>query len=964
VWEESTRPKTPVNKKDFWSFRPIKRTTPPQVKNTAWVKNPIDAFILAKLEAKAVPPATPADRRALLRRVTFDLIGLPPTPQEIDAFLKDTSPQAYAKVVDRLLASPHYGERWARHWLDVVRYADSLDARGVGGEGDITEAWRYRDWVVNALNADMPYNQFVLNQIAGDLLPTPTPGERNLDGMIATGMLAIGNWGNGDADKEKIITDIVDDQIDVISRGVMGVTLSCARCHDHKFDPFTTKDYYGLAGIFFSSHILPRLTPKGAGEVLMHTPLLTRAEEKERETARTRLTELEKQIQTERTAAYEAFAKSLVPETARYLNAVWRYRHRPTTEAGLTVDAFAKREGLHPFAVRQWLNLFGTGKSYTAMRSPIQNILGNAGVHGWKHTTDTPSMVINTTNEARQVLTFRLPPHSLSLHPAPTSGVALEWQSPIRGTIKIQGKLTDADGACGDGIAWQVIHQGEVGRQAVAQGGFENGGQEAIAPLTLQVQVGERVQLLVLPKQNHGCDTTLVEFEIESRESKQKWNPVADTLKQFEKSTPSNPLPDSYGNVGVWQFSDMAGGEGGISIPENILPALKTWQEIARGESKEAVERASQAFQERVQWLGKSSPFLLQRREEEGVLSPVTRDSLAKIDTEIAQCRSIISRPIPLALGALEGGIPDTQYAGFHDVRVHRRGNYATLGDLVPRRYPTILAYDATPPRIEGSGRRELAQWLVDPRHPLTARVIVNRLWQNHFGEGIVRTPNNFGLLGDRPSHPELLDWLASELVRGGWSLKRLHRLLILSNTYQQSSTISKKALASDVDNRLFSRFSRRRLQAEAIRDSLLVMSGKLDKRLGGVADRDLNNPRRTLYLMNIRSEKSGFAPLFDAADSTGIVEKRITSTVAPQALFLMNSRFVLDQVNALVERMGKENSTPSTRDRTLWLYRNLYGREATVREIQIAERYLGGTQNWKEYVHLLVCANEFFYVD
>ena len=262
----------PAGGGDHWSFRPVKRPPVPEIRNTKHeIRNAIDHFILAKLNAKGLSPAKPADKRTLIRRVTFDLIGLPPSPEEVEAFVADPSPDAYEKLIDRLLASPAYGERWGRHWLDLVRYCDSFDARGVGGAEDCADAWRYRDWVVKAINADMPYDQFIRMQIAGDVLPLP-PSQR-ADGIIATGMLAIGNWGGGDADKEKLLTDIVDDQIDVVGRSVMGLTIACARCHDHKFDPIPTRDYYALAGIFFSSHILPNVGPKTNGPPMLRIPL-------------------------------------------------------------------------------------------------------------------------------------------------------------------------------------------------------------------------------------------------------------------------------------------------------------------------------------------------------------------------------------------------------------------------------------------------------------------------------------------------------------------------------------------------------------------------------------------------------------------------------------------------------------------------------------------------------------------
>ncbi|MBU6401956.1 MAG: DUF1549 domain-containing protein, partial [Verrucomicrobia bacterium] len=263
-----------VAARKLWAFRRPQAPPLPRVKNRRWPKSPIDRFILAKLEANHLTPSPRADKRTLLRRATFDLIGLPPTPAEIDAFLNDRSPDAFAKVLDRLLASPHYGERWARHWLDVVRYTDSFDARGIGGEADVPAAYRYRDWVVDAFNRDLPYDQFVIDQFAGDILATNAPGRFDTNALIATGVMAIGEWGTGDADKEKMMTDIVADQIDVTGRAFLGLTLGCARCHDHKFDPIPTADYYSLAGIFFSSHILPSPGLKTAGSPVLRIPLV------------------------------------------------------------------------------------------------------------------------------------------------------------------------------------------------------------------------------------------------------------------------------------------------------------------------------------------------------------------------------------------------------------------------------------------------------------------------------------------------------------------------------------------------------------------------------------------------------------------------------------------------------------------------------------------------------------------
>ncbi len=625
--------------RQFWAFQPVRPVQPPPVRDAGWCRTELDRFVLAALEARGLRPAPPADRRTLLRRVTFDLTGLPPAPEEVDAFLRDDSPDAFAKVVDRLLASPHYGEHWGRHWLDQVRYADSFDARGVGGAGDIANAWRYRDWVVAAFNRDLPYDRFVKEQLAGDILSQKETKGADFGPVIATEMLAIGNWGGGDADKEKLLTDIVDDQIDVVGRTFLGLTLGCARCHDHKFDPISQADYYALAGIFFSTHILPNVGPKTDGPPMLHIPLAPPAEVARHDQLAARIAALEKQLKE---------------------------------------------------------------------------------------------------------------------HPQP-------------------GKESDA------------------------------------------------------------------------------------------------------------------------------------------------------------------------------------------LKSELAALRPQLP-PLAYTEGAQEGGVPGSPQAGIHDVRIHQRGRYDLLGDLVPRRFPVILAGERQPPITEGSGRLQLAEWLVRPDNPLTARVLVNRLWQYHFGEGIVRTASNFGKLGERPSHPELLDYLARRFVESGWSIKQMHRLILLSAAYQQSSEPRPETHRADPDNRLFGHMNRRRLEAESARDNLLAVSGRLDPSTGGPATRDFNSPRRTLYQMTIRSDRSGFGPLFDAADSTALVSQRSESTVAPQALFLLNHPFAVAQAHALAGRILREGP-PDNAGKIERVYLLLFGRPPSAREREIGLQAVNEGA-WAEYCQVLLCTNEFIYVD
>lgn len=964
----------------LWAFQKPEDPSVPKIQNTKWPKSPIDNFILAKLEEKNLRPATAADKRTLIRRATFDLIGLPPTPAEIDAFLKDKSPNAFAKVVERLLASPHYGERWGRHWLDVVRYADSADARVTGGPEDFAEAWRYRDWVVNSFNRDLPYDQFITQQLAGDLLPPPEPDGIDTNAIIATGMYAIGNWGNGDADKDKILTDIADDAVDVTGRAFLGLTLACARCHDHKFDPIPTEDYYSLAGIFFSSHIIPKLSPKGSGETMLRIPLISKAEVERRKQREVRMLELEKKIEQAQDEQIAELAKKVLPKTENYLTAVWQLRQ--DKEISLALVA-ADRE-LDEVVLKRWLDFLDAG-SVGLFSQPVENLLNNRGLHAWRNAAgaDTPSVVANATDLEASFLTIKLPAHRLAIHPSPKDGVAAGWKSPIRGEVEIRGRVVDVDPNCGDGIDWELVKISRGSAQSLAKGSIPSGGKEEFigktSALSCEVQPGELLQVNVYPKGGYECDTTLVEFEIaETSGQKRVWDINRDVVPDF---LASNPHSDSFGNADVWYFRDLAEKE--MSAPEGT--GFAQWTVLARSDgskSSDVAEVVIRIQRELLEGAAKSriyesfsvprGAFWTSLRNEQKIFAPDKWKKLADFKAELATLRNNPPPPVEMANGLQEGGVPESPHAGVHDVKIHVRGKYDRLGEVAPRRFLRLLAGDERKPVTGGSGRLQLAAWLISPENPLTARVMVNRIWQHHFGEGIVRTPNNFGKLGAPPTHPELLDYLSHRFMESGWSIKAMHRAIMLSATYQQSATGDAATMKADPENKLFGRMNRQRLDAESLRDGLLAAAGRLDEKLGGSSIRDLNNNRRTLYLMMIRSDRSNYRMLFDAADPNSIVEQRVVSTVAPQALFLMNHPFVLAQTTALAEQVAALK-VKSDEKRIEWLYRNLFGRAPTSQEIKIGRESLTKARQalnqneklvWQEYCQVLLCANEFVYVD
>ncbi|MDY3561121.1 PSD1 and planctomycete cytochrome C domain-containing protein [Gemmata sp. JC673] len=656
-----------AEEKAFWAFQPVERPAAPPVRNPkAEVRNDIDRFLLARLEREGLSFAPPADRRTLLRRITFDLTGLPPTASEIAAFLADGAPDAYEKVVDRLLASPAYGEKWGRRWLDVARYADS---NGMDENLAYVNAWRYRDYVIRSVNADKPYDQFVKEQIAGDLMPGGSEAER-ADRLTATGFLVIGPKMLAEDDPMKMRMDILDEQLDTLGQAFMGLTLGCARCHDHKFDPITAADYYALGGMFYSTKTMKN-----------HTVV-----------------------------------------------AAWNERSLASPEA-------------------------------TAL----------------------------LTEHERAVAAAR---------------------AQLAGAQK--GGFTAVGGFAGPALVRQL-------RAKVAA---------------------------------------------------------------VEKAKPA--------------------------VPEAMAV------EDAKGEN----------------------------------------------------------------------------------LRVHLRGNHTTLGAEAPRRFPRVLGGD-TPLDLGAarSGRLELAEWLARPEHPLTARVMVNRIWAGHFGAGLVRSTDNFGRLGDRPTHPELLDWLASEFTGAKWSVKHMHRLIVTSTAYRMSTRPDPAVAVKDPDNKLLSHFSRRRLDAEEVRDGMLAAAGLLDRTAGGSllkanprqyinstapgAYNGYAQPRRSVYLPVIRSGVYDVLQTLDFPDPSVPSGQRVATTIPTQALFMLNGALADQTAEALAKAALAVSGDDAAR--VCEAYQRVYGRAPTTAEVEKVQAYLQKSLDaadaklapdartlraWRGLCRVLLASNEFVFVE
>jgi Protein of unknown function (DUF1553)/Protein of unknown function (DUF1549) len=834
----------------FWSFRPPLDVPLPTVKHVDWPRSPIDVYILSKLELNGLEPARAADKRSLIRRATFDLIGLPPTADEIHAFLADDSVDAFARVVDRLLASPHYGERWGRHWLDVARYADS---NGMDENLAYANAFRYRDYVVAAFNQDKPYSRFVQEQLAGDLIPfsgdsSATLGSRTRapESLIATGFLTLGPKMLAEDDPVKMEMDIIDEQIDTIGRTFLGLTLGCARCHDHKFDPLRMEDYYALAGIFKSTGTMDNFK------------VVARWHERALGTD----AELEQQ---------EAMQREIATRKSEIA--------RVTTEANETLLRAARRR------VADYLIAARDASEYDALQRDLKSF------------PHLDKLALIPRDLLGRLATFPpRPAEQLAVHRDLNPDIVRQWSRYLQETKGYPSSVFSA---------WHAL-------TAVSS-------DAADGPLFAELK-GTAIQALAARYQELFDQADEAWEELKSR-------------------------PD---------------GKDAKELPDTTTEALRKVLYDPKG------------------------PFALPA-EPERFYSPVAAGELKRLRDELATLEKSFT-PLPEAMAVHEGTPQDSQ--------VHLRGSHLTLGDQVPRGFPRVIARDQTPIDEKQSGRLQLADWLTRPDHPLTSRVMVNRIWRWHFGEGLVRSTDNFGKLGDHPSHPELLDWLARRFIESGWSMKSMHRLIMLSATYQMRTAYSEQAAQLDPDNRLLWRMNRRRLEAECIRDAILATSGQLDTTIGGslldganrtyvkgypnsIYDKyDFN--RRSVYLPVLRSMVYDVFQAFDFADPSTPNGERASTTVAPQALFALNSKLMGEQSRWMAMTLLADSG--SDRKRIELAYERALGRlptdtEAT-RSLDFIDRYEAALRSrsgdssdtrllaWQALCRTILASSEFIYVD
>jgi hypothetical protein len=867
---------------DWWSLQPVRRPDLPEVKNTTWARNAVDRFVLAKLEARGLTPSPEADRRTLVRRLSFDLLGLPPTPELVEAFVADRRPDAYERLVDQLLASPHYGERWGRHWLDVVRYGES---DGFERNASRTNAWPYRDWVINAFNSDSPYDEFCRLQIAGDVI---RPGDA--DAAKATGFLVAGIHNTvlpaTKVAQETAFQDELEDLVGGVGQTFLGLTVNCARCHDHKFDPVAQRDYYRLASAF--SGVRP-----GEREVIsrVHDDELARLQA-EAERLQKTLDEIE-----------EPARQTLLAERKK-----------------------GKAAGVGPTPIAAWD--FRSGGKDRVGKLDVR-LVGGASLTGEGLVLD------GSTGFARtEALTRELREKTLEV-----------W-------VRLR-KLDQAGGGAMtvetlDGGVFDAVVFGErdprrwmAGSEFFARTAGFDGAEE-------QEATSRTVQLTIV----YAADGTVSGYR---------------NGRPYGKSYRSNGpvvFPAGKSAVAFGIRHAPAGGNkmlAGIVVQARLYDRALTTAEVA-------ASTAEGGFVTEAELSARLTPDVRRKRDD-------ARTRLAAIGTEQARLRVARSLKVYTAV--------NVQPAATH---VLLRGQADAPGDVVPPGgIPVVAAgraeFGLKPDAAEGERRRKAAEWLTARDNPLFHRVIVNRLWHYHFGTGIVESPNDFGFNGGRPSHPELLDYLADELVADGYRLKALQRLIVTSAAYRQSSAPRPEGLAVDAEARLLWRKRPVRLDGEVLRDGMLAAAGLLNREIGGRGFSDYKQVggagteyydpydpvgpeyhRRSVYRFLPRGGNQGLLDLFDCPDPASAAPRRNTTTTPLQALTLWNGPFALRMAAALSDRVTAEAKSDVDRQVAL-AYRLTYQREPTTTE-RSAARELVERHGLKVLCRALFNSNEFLTVD
>jgi hypothetical protein len=872
---------------EHWSFQPLEPVELPQVADEKWSRSGLDRFLLSKLEREGFSPASEADRRTWIRRASLDVTGIPPTPAEVREFLNDPAPDAHERVVDRLLASPRFGERWGRHWLDLVRYAES---RGHEFDYNVVNPWHYRDYVIRAFNDDLPYDRWVVEHVAGDLLVDANdsslrtnpplarfpqrrhPATGANESILGTGFWFLGEWVHSPVDIRQEEADRFDNMIDVYSKTFLGLTVACARCHDHKFDPITQKDFYALQGYLRSSSYQQARfeTMEQNREIAAKLDALDR-EFGERLTALAGIDPGRVRSDDSGSAQTQISSRELIPAGVGF----------QLIEAGKAVfDGTGERPRLieHPFEA-----VYRYDPLWFRLDSPPGTLQEPGALDGWNR---GGRMLRTPTFELQSGRIFALVRGHVNTYVAVDSHILVK--GPLHGALAKKHETESA--------GWRWIEH--------RVNGYES----------------HRAHLELIPQPG-----------------------------------PDNESPVPFAVAAIVQADELTD-EMKAAVARTQEPtAVQTvaFEEEAGPEQREQLERLQQEYR---------------RRREELVAGIRTTSHTAPCMLE---------------------GTPEEEY-------VFIRGSWKRRGETVPRRFLEVFGGTSTGPAASDAPlpeRLDLALRMIDPEQtPILPRVIVNRIWKGYFGRGIVPTPDDFGHLGQEPTHPELLDWLANELVRRDWSMKAIHREILLSSAYRMSSDVSESISSSDPDNLLFHRMNVKRLEGEIIRDSILAVSGRLDERMYGVSvpihltaflegrgrpgesgpiD---GNGRRSIYLSVRRNFPEPLLQAFDFPNPHSTIGRRNVSNVPAQALALMNNPLIVQQSRVWADRLLAERPQAEVGERINQLFETAFARPASKEELAVGERFLhtrAKEQNttlddprlWADYCHVLLNLKEFIFI-
>lgn len=963
-------------KHEHWAWQPMKDKAPPAVKNKTWSTHPVDQFILSKLEENKLQPSQHADKRTILRRLYFDIIGIPPSPEQIQAYLQDSSANATEKVVDQLLASPQFGERWARHWLDLMRYAES---RGHEFDNDAPNAYQYRDYVIRALNSDLPYDQFVTEHIAGDLVKQPRlhPQKQFNESVLATAFWYLSEWVHSPVDIRKDETDRFDNAIDVMTKSFLGMTVSCARCHDHKFDAISTKDYYAMYGYLQSSnyHQVRFESMVQNQKIAVQSEQLQKQKQKD----------LKAKLKTVFASEINRF--QVYFQTAQFILDQRKVPSSPSENE--LVKQQSETKNLKASILKSWIQFLQNKKNN---KSELTLTLFNAS----ESVTNKSSSPVDSKTSAKPddniIIDYSQCQPEDFIHDGFTFGLAPR----ARGTLvsdssnKLIPLTAMQEGAARRDFLWDQLEDVKSAKmiQNNRLQSFPRSGRTLRTP-TFKVQgpISYRI--------SGGC---WVYACVDSH--RLLFGPLhGSTLKK---------IPAKAGNQPRWVTHDLSRYKGhrihleftslekaplevfqvkhAAPTPEQDLTTVKLKYDQAQAKFKSAFaeyfdssEKPGAHTVALVNW-AITHPDLFSEPQSEERLA--LAQEIKRYQTQTKQLKQTIQNKSQTAMAIMDGS-SENDY-------VLIRGSHQNQGPEVERRF--LEALDGVPsPQQRGSGRLKLASAINAPSNPLTHRVIVNRIWAHLFGRGIVPSVDNFGVLGSRPSHPELLDFLALKFLKQGRSLKQMIKYIVLTKTYQQASQTKLNVADIDPDNILLHKMPLKRLEGEAIRDTLLSISGRIDPKMYGPSvpihlthfmdgrgKPPVNGPldgagRRSIYIQVRRNFLSPMMLAYDTPSPFSTMGRRNVSNVPAQALIMMNDPFVMQQSQLWGKQVLAKSELQTTDDKIRWMYESALGRLPDTGELTAAREFIQerSKQNpppdpatlWAELGHVIFNLKEFIYI-